>query len=467
MTRRAAWLGWRGRWGLPRAYAAMVGKLNTILRETLGVPGRLLLDPRTIPMTTGRLVADALTSWLVSLVPGPDQPAYGLCLAKLGYLDVPDTSGEEYFAARERRCDLLPRARCRQDVYAMAADPCDFRDLKLLLRDPYMTNAVSSCGVGWWAGRARTESCRLNAVVQGGRCNNELPYECRTGPGLDVDLSNCSGSTLRSLTYPVGVPSVLSYKPNDRRPTLGQFLRKWGEELVPGLWQVLVSGILPYGQDLLPSTIVNPGVASPAEDEEDGCKEVNGRFALLRKEVRNGIITHDVLNTLRAVATEAEWSARQELEVVTAAFYKKSDRRERDAWIDAVLAAPYGGARACLALGERPDTRPTLWHGVPLEGFTGALVDERERLKEAAARGDAGAGALQAVIKLLVNTTYGDIASHWFEVGNTVVANNITARARVGVWMLAKALGLRQTITDGGLYTPDRVPHWRGKRMEC
>ena len=56
-----------------------------------------------------------------------------------------------------------------------------------------------------------------------------------------------------------------------------------------------------------------------------------------------------------------------------------------------------------------------------------------------------------------------DVA-RYFAVGNAVLGNNITARARAGVWMVAKALGLRQSITDGGIYTPDAVPHFRGKK---
>lgn len=35
---------------------------------------------------------------------------------------------------------------------------------------------------------------------------------------------------------------------------------------------------------------------------------------------------------------------------------------------------------------------------------------------------------------------------------------------RVGTWMLAKSLGLRQSITDGGIYTPSAVPHYRGSK---
>jgi hypothetical protein len=49
---------------------------------------------------------------------------------------------------------------------------------------------------------------------------------------------------------------------------------------------------------------------------------------------------------------------------------------------------------------------------------------------------------------------FGAIASRFFTVGNTVPGNNITAKARLCSWMMSKALGCQQTITDGGAYDP-------------
>jgi hypothetical protein len=38
-----------------------------------------------------------------------------------------------------------------------------------------------------------------------------------------------------------------------------------------------------------------------------------------------------------------------------------------------------------------------------------------------------------------------------------VIANNITAKARLGVWMVSRSVKGLQSITDGCMYTPDRV----------
>jgi hypothetical protein len=287
-----------------------------------------------------------------------------------------------------------------------------------------------------------------------------MPGDCLLGPGLDIDLSSCYGTSLKELVYPVGVPTVLSYKPNERRPTLGAFLERWESELVPGLWQVIVSGELPFEQDLLYSTILTPARVAGAARRG----ELEGHFVLTRREPVNSVITHDLLNALRRVANHAERKALMQLEVVTACFYKASDRRDVDTWIDEVLADGEGTqSRACLDPGERPDARSTLWHGIELRGFIGPLTEEREKLKALARAGDRGAKARDSVLKLLVNTLYGDVASRHHQISNAVLANNITARGRLASWMLAKALGLRQTITDGGIYCPSAVPHWYGK----
>jgi hypothetical protein len=442
---------------LPKIYGAFVGLLNDTLSDTLGVPDEYLFRPESIPMSVGRVVYDCFLSWLSTRL--EDRLAYVLCLVKLGYLDT-SADYDDYLAARKRRWHLVGKARDRDAVRALGDDPVDRVFLRALVRDRYNFTPLNAASVTWWAGRAKTETCLFNALVQGGRCNNEMPSDCVTGPGLDVDLSSCYGSALRHLVYPVGVPCVLSYKPNEKRPTLGEFLDSWGGELVPGLWQVVVSGKLPFDQDLVPSTLLTPARVAGAARRG----ELEGHSAFLRREVRNGVLTNDVLKALLAVASNQEWKGLMKLEVVTAAFYKASDRREQEQWVDDILAADVPDATPCLDAGERPDARPTLWHGVALDGFTGRLVDERTRLKDRARQGDQAAGPRDAIVKLLVNTLYGDVASRFFPISNTVLANNVTAKARVGAWMLAKALGLRQCITDGGFYCPDAVPHWKGKR---
>lgn len=156
------------------------------------------------------------------------------------------------------------------------------------------------------------------------------------------------------------------------------------------------------------------------------------------------------------------------LRVVCAAAYRKSDRCEATEWASVVIAdngklENEGGNSA-----RRKDTRTRAWCGMPIDGFVGKLVERRGELKKKAteATGDEKTrlNAQQNGLKLLINTLYGCLASPYFPIGNTVIANNITARARLGTWMLNKALHTRQSITDGGIYTPNAVPYLTGTK---
>jgi hypothetical protein len=182
------------------------------------------------------------------------------------------------------------------------------------------------------------------------------------------------------------------------------------------------------------------------------------------------VVTTDIFRAMLAAATTSEKAELLQLRVVSACAYLKKDRLDSVAeWCREVLAAPAEPLRARRRAGLAGDHRPRSWVGVPLEGFIGKLAAERQRLKEQRrATSDTGEqrrlDGLQTVLKLLVNTLYGVLASRHFRIGNTILANTITGRARVGVWMLSKALGLRESITDGGPYEHGAVPHWKNRR---
>lgn len=67
----------------------------------------------------------------------------------------------------------------------------------------------------------------------------------------------------------------------------------------------------------------------------------------------------------------------------------------------------------------------------------------------------------QRLIKLVLNSFYGVLASPYFSTGNVVVANNITASARLGIWMASRPLNGIQCITDGFQYQPENLITFR------
>jgi hypothetical protein len=60
-------------------------------------------------------------------------------------------------------------------------------------------------------------------------------------------------------------------------------------------------------------------------------------------------------------------------------------------------------------------------------------------------------------IKLMGNTIYGDIVSPYFNIGNTIVGNNITARARSMAWYMEKSFNGYQTIAQGCCFNLNNV----------
>ena len=49
------------------------------------------------------------------------------------------------------------------------------------------------------------------------------------------------------------------------------------------------------------------------------------------------------------------------------------------------------------------------------------------------------------------------LASAHYDIGNTVVANNITAKARLGVWLVSRSVKGLQSITDGYMYESSKI----------
>ncbi len=443
---------------LLQVHREFISLFNTVQRECLGM-GETVWTEDDIPMTVGSLVAKTFERWLYSQA-GPDEVAMKFCVRKLGILD-PD--------ARAHKKDQWAFISATKRYKTMESLSDVGEDFNWFMDDArFMFTALDGSGIRWWRSRPSTESRVYNALVQGGRCLNENPFEYRAGPGLDVDIAGCYGSSLRGLIYPVGLPYSFSRSPNDEPITFGKWLDRFQDELIDGFWCATVSGLLEYQQDLIFSKLAKVGdiIRNVAVDDES---DVNSDFVMLRKQIENGVITSDVLKVLRAVCSNSEWAGIKNLEIVTAAAYLKSDRRAGvKEWSEDVLR--HNGSYGTRKNGDSWDSRSRAWYGVPLEGFIGRLVDRRReykhRGKDKTVSEDERVryAGLDSMLKLIVNTLYGDFASRYFSVGNSIMGNVITAKARVGVWMLAKALGLRQCITDGGIYTPGKVCYWRGKK---
>ncbi len=313
----------------------------------------------------------------------------------------------------------------------------------------------------------------LNAKVDGGRCRNNRPtHTFANGVLCDIDISGCYGEGLRAQLYPLGVPVIIDYPAKSNRneyQTLRQFLKQYGKDLVPGLWQARVSTkpdyTLKYKQDFLISWLPPKDISKMktdsefAETDEWWTIDNTGETKIFQKEIHNAIITHDFLQWLENVAT-----ARQRKElldnliVITAAYYPLRNRVNS---VQELLAAhsQHKGGNTTKAVRVKGNTNKISverechkWYAVNLGNLlVDKLLLERKKYPKKT--------PFNELYKVCINTVYGDMVSPFFLVGNVVVGNNITARARALAWYMEKGLFGWQSITDGCVFDVNRVAY--------
>lgn len=257
-------------------------QIKAIASQTLKIPP--ILRSR-LKGTTGSMTATIFQEWLhAQFLTAEGWKGFNVACNKLGLLS--------------RDVDEKVRQRFNQDPGALEITDFEFM-------------AYSQCSVGYLARfAAMGDSTAFNCLVQGGRCNNERPGEYFLDDGADIDLSSCYGTALKEFTYPIGLPTLWGYQNEQLRPTLGEFLKDHKNELVPGLWTITVTGELKFPQDLIFSKIVELSAIASAsgggfdkefgdDDRDDDVAHIPGDFALLRREIVNGIITHDILQAVR------------------------------------------------------------------------------------------------------------------------------------------------------------------------
>ena len=74
--------------------------------------------------------------------------------------------------------------------------------------------------------------------------------------------------------------------------------------------------------------------------------------------------------------------------------------------------------------------------------------------------------SLSYLYKLIGNTIYGINVSRHFDNSNIILASNITAMGRCGMWLTEKALNIYQTITDGGICELNEVIHLMRNKID-
>lgn len=337
-----------------------------------------------------------------------------------------------------------------------------------------------------------TTRCLL-AKVFGGRCRNNRPTDIKNDSLVaDNDIAGAYGNGLRNQIYPVGKPVIEDYKNSKYNcyQTLGQWLkrRKYGKnscELVDGLWTAVVStkeidtennqwATLNYVQDFLISwfgfkfTDVAQ-METDSDSVEAEIKPKTGNVKVLNNQVIHAVITSDFLEWLDNVCSPRQ---RKELldnlYIETACYYPNySQVNSFDELIEIgkfwegvntttsrEIKVKSGNKKLKSGMVINTNQEPTFWLGLDLGKL---IVDDLLAWRTMHKKLDGKKSPMDVLFKLCTNTLYGDFTSPYFDISNTVVGNNITARCRAMAWYMEKGHYAYQTITDGGQIDPNKA----------
>ncbi|NEO30904.1 MAG: hypothetical protein F6K36_10830 [Symploca sp. SIO3C6] len=313
-----------------------------------------------------------------------------------------------------------------------------------------------------------------NAKVDGGRCRNNRPILSRTNRLIaDADIAGCYGNGLKNQDYPLGRPITVDYPLRsdiNEYLTLRKFLKRYRKELIPGLWQARVSVpedyLLKYPQDFLVSWHPPKNPANIPTDTEleniDWFTEDNiGVTKIYSRQIHLALIQEDFLDWLENVCTARQRKELlDKLHIVTAVFYPKSEQCTSVPQFLERLESHKGKntTKAKIKTGKskiiKIEQECHAWISVNMgDLLVTILLQERAKYSKK----DPLQKPLNTLYKLCINTIYGDMVSPFFDIGNVVVGNNITARARAMAWYMEKGLNGFQTITDGCAFEVNRV----------
>lgn len=310
-------------------------------------------------------------------------------------------------------------------------------------------------------------------MVDGGRCVRELSKR----PGfynllsytihpclIDIDIDGCYGNGLKNQIYAVGNPTI-----DVNEMSLREMIKKYGNNLVNGLWQCRLFGKLgDFLQDAFISK-TNDSVRNYVKRltdvsyENSDYKEslegaLTANMCCLTNELHGALCTSDFLELILEYTAKDEknyWL--DEIKVIGFMGYLKTDEVTN---FDEMLS---GYATTSKEKNRTVSSYYNFWIRIPLNEYATKLLAIRKKYPKKT--------PMNEFCKLVINSSYGVICSEYFDtddtgISNVIVANNITARARVLAFCMAKALGTAMIITDGGVFDVNSVNHLTKNRKK-
>ena len=449
-------------------------KKVTYLNETAKELGlSIRFNEKTMKTTQGSIANELLSDWLL----GDENVAFHLALRKQGIIN-PLLPEEKLEHVRTLHNELF-----FSENFVETYNNNPEKYAPLLQVNAYSSLAFSAASVSSFFAHGAQTNAGAAGIVVGGRCQNERPESFLIDEAADIDIVSCYGKGLSLQKYPIGLPFIVTHTHNEIPMTLGDFLKQYGDSLVPNLYVLYVSGLINFRQDLIYSKTITTekilelsrsfhnkkDIDAVTKKDENDEPHIPGDMVLSRKEIRYGIITHDLLEIIKKAATRQEWKEFSQLKVNVAAFYpKEHQKKTKEEWIQAV-AKDKGSIRYSEANQNPIDDRSKAWYAVDLKDYIDQLITKRENYKKKYQEEKDPLVkpiyyALQQSLKNSINCTFGALSSPYFPINNCIVVNNLTARARAALWMMVKALNSNISVTDGTSYKISQVLFLKGNK---
>jgi hypothetical protein len=420
----------------------MLSKINSLYEDVYGFPKCFLLTEKNIPGSMGGIGSTLVKKFIYHFMSSVNG---AFSLEDFKRFDLINLRLGRFSKEKTKKYNLKNRLNLKESPSQKSTliNSCS----KRVLAESYFSNS----GI-------------YNSVTQGGRANHEASERWLNELTADLDFQSCYGECLTAFSYPLGLPFVYAVSDEEEKLTLKEFLALYEHELVENLYTITISHRLNFEQDLLYSKIVS---ASEISQKDVHSEEQEGKFVLSRYELINAILTSDLLNALRKVATSQEWNNLMDAKVITASFYKKSDYLEPKEFLDYFedddkYSIPSYTVDHQVVL----DPRSRKWTKIPLSQLVQPLLDQRNLLKKKKVEATTEEDKIRFMnqeqfYKLLVNLFSGLLGSFHYDISNVVLYNNVTARARLNVWMASKPLIGLQCITDGFAYSVLRTVEFK------
>lgn len=320
-----------------------------------------------------------------------------------------------------------------------------------------------------------SDTRRLNAKIQGGRCFRNRPLTIKDeGVIIDPDYDGAYSSFMRALDLPMcASPFRIEYdlKGKSQMLTLEQTRNKYKNELIPGMYQFVASHtdsdcdainprpkLLEHTQDLIASYHPHPSIKLTTIGSE--WLEKSASSYVYTNQITNGIFTHWQLQIIDHTLSKESRKEILNSKVATGIIYRRSDKL---ATIRELLDGyrVYEGKNTYKIRGNSEIITRDSFRGWVAFNLGELIVTPVRKLRSKYPKKTAE----NEFYKLIGNTVYGVLCSKYFPVSNVVTANNITSGVRTGVYCLEKGLNSHNSITDGGLANALTVAFGNGKKL--